>query len=387
VADGEDPPAVTPLAPTGARTRIFPLPLYATSPAEGSTYGVLPVFMRIDETGRTTSITAPSVSWNSAAGLSGTFRFYRLADVARTWWIIAAASTGGNRSIRLEYRDVSGVPARTTFEVQGLARRNIFYRYFGLGPFTTHADQSSYTRVLALLSVRAGLNVARHFNVGLRGNVRYDLPEEGAVFDLPPTQVKYPAAPGLDGAAISTGEVSLRYDTRFKGDYDESGLASELHIARDFGLLRSPSFWRFTWHTRLLVPETSRITGAARLYWTDESGGNGVPFYYRSALGGDTLFRGYTDDRFIDRGAWQAEMEQRIRLFTTTWFGVRADWRVDPFVAVGQVYPRFAEILSRPRFVGGVGLRAFVHPNVLGRVDVAYSSDGFTAYVLMGYPY
>jgi hypothetical protein len=74
-------------------------------------------------------------------------------------------------------------------------------------------------------------------------------------------------------------------------------------------------------------------------------------------------------------------------LFETHWFHVNADWRMDPFIAVGQVYPNFASIASNVRGVFGLGLRAFVRPNVLGRVDLAYGTDGFTAYVILGYPY
>jgi hypothetical protein len=221
----------------------------------------------------------------------------------------------------------------------------------------------------------------------VRGVVRWDRTQERAIFNLPPTQELYPGTPGLDGAAMATAELSIRFDTRALGDYDVRGVASELHAARDFGWAGGVSLWRGTWHTRVLWPEWSFVSGAARLYWTDESGGANVPFFYRSALGGDTLFRGFTDDRFIDRGAWQAETEQRFRLFTTDWFHVHADWRMDPFFAIGQVYPNLGSIASHVRPVGGVGLRAFVHPNVLGRVDVAYSSDGFTAYVILGYPY
>jgi hypothetical protein len=368
-------------------TEFFPLPLYATSPAEGSTYGALPVFMRIDGEGRTTSITAPSASWNSAAKLNGTFRFYRFPRPGRSWLFIVAASTHVNRSFRFDFRDVPGLPLRRTFEVQLLARKNIFYRYFGLGPDTIHAAQSSYTRALALGGARLGLNLLPHLNVGVRGGARWDRPERGAVFHLPPTQDLYPTAPGLAGAALATGELSIRFDTRDLGDYDVSGVASELHVARDFGLSNAPSFWRLTWHTRVLVPEASFLTGAAHLYWTDELGGAGVPFYYRSALGGDVLFRGFTDDRFIDRAAWEAEAEQRFKLFSTHWFHVIADWRADPFVAAGQVFPDYANIVSHVRWVAGLGLRAFVHPNILGRVDLAYSSDGFAAYVLLGYPY
>ena len=385
-ADGA-PVSTAPAGNGEHHLEFFPLPLYATSPAEGSTYGAIPVFMRVDGNGRTTSITAPSASWNSATHINATFRFYSFPSDTRRWLVILAGSTHVNRSFRFEYKDVPGDPGHFTLEVQTLARKSLFYRYFGLGPDTTYADQSSYTRVLGLMSVRGGLNVAPHLNIGVRGGLRGDRPEVGAVFNLPPTQVRYPDAPGLGGAALATAELSVRFDSRDRGDFDDRGAAAELHLARDFGISGSDSFWRATWHSRVLVPETSLLSGAARLYWTDESGGGGVPFYYRSALGGDTLFRGFTDDRFIDRGAWEAELEQRFRLFQTDWFHVKADWRVDPFIAVGQVYPNFSSIASNVRGVFGLGLRAFVRPNVLGRVDLAYGTDGFTAYVILGYPY
>jgi hypothetical protein len=393
VEAGESEPAAptadtTRSAASARHTQFFPLPLYATSPNEGSTYGALPVFMRVAADGRTTSITAPSLSWNRAAGFSGTFRFYSFAHRTRVWWVILAASTNVNRSLRFEYRDVPGHPRRLTVEIQALARRNLFYRFFGLGPDTTEADQSSYTRVLALLSVRGGVNVVPHVNVGLRGGVRWDRPQRGAIFGLPSTQDRYPDVPGLEGAALATAGLSLRFDTRAQGDFDVRGLASEAHLARDVGFAGGVSMWRLTWHTRVLVPETSFLSGAARLYWTDALGGGAdVPFFHQSALGGDTLFRGFSEGRFIDRGAWEAEIEQRFRLFQTDWFHVRADWRIDPFVAVGQVYSSVDNLVSHVRVVGGVGLRAFVRPNVLGRVDLAYSSDGFNAYVLLGYPY
>ena len=387
--EGELPSAndVGPPSARHSKTEFFPLPLYATSPAEGSTYGALPVFMRVDDTGRTTWITAPSVSFNSATKVNGTFRYYSFPTTTRQWLIILAGSTHVNRSFRFDFRNVPGFPWSMTEEVQLLARRSLFYRFFGFGPDTSHDDQSSYTRELALASARAGINLAPHLNLGVRAGARWDKPQRGAVFGLPPTQDRYPGTPGLDGAALGTFELSLRFDTRERGDYDVRGVASELHGARDFALKNSDSFWRVTWHTRVLWTEGAWARGAARLYWTDESGGGRVPFYYRSALGGDTLFRGFTDDRFIDRGAWEAEFEQRLRLFSTHWFHVNADWRADPFVAVGQVYPTFNAVASHVRKVIGLGLRAFVYPNVLGRVDLAYGSDGFAAYVILGYPY
>jgi hypothetical protein len=388
-SDVEDPEGADRVAAARKKhTELFPLPLFATSPSEGITVGVLPVFLRVDGLGRTSSITAPSVSWNSSAGINGTYRYYSVGQTSRIWTLILSASTHVNRSLRFDYRDVPGDVGRGTLEIQILARRNIFYRFFGFGPDTLHSDESSYIRELALLSVRAGKNLFPHFNLGARAGVRGDKPQEGTVQGLPSTFALYPGTPGLSGAALATLELNLRYDSRPRGDYGISGLASELHAARDLGFDGGVSLWRLTWHTRVLVPETSWLTGAARLYWTDQwGGGPNVPFFYRSALGGDTLFRAFTDDRFIDRGAWEAEAEQRILIFRTTWFGVVTDWRMDPFVAVGQVYPDYANIASHVRAAAGVGFRGFVYPNILGRVDVAYSSDGFAAYCLMGYPY
>jgi len=55
-------------------------------------------------------------------------------------------------------------------------------------------------------------------------------------------------------------------------------------------------------------------------------------------------------------------------------------------MAIGQVYDNF-DLFSHVRITGGIGLRAWVHPNVVGRVDLAVSDEGFHAYVMLGYPF
>ena len=99
---------------------------------------------------------------------------------------------------------------------------------------------------------------------------------------------------------------------------------------------------------RVLVPELSFLQGAARFYWLQVIG-NDVPFYDQASLGGEVLFRGFHEDRFIDMGAWEVEVEQRLKLFQTHIFGVVADWRIDPFVAAGQVYGDDLALVARAR--------------------------------------
>ena len=101
------------------------------------------------------------------------------------------------------------------------------------------------------------------------------------------------------------------------------------------------------------MPELSCLQGAARIYWMQVFGTD-VPFYDQASLGGEDLFRGFQEDRFIDMGAWEVEAEQRVKLFRTHLFGVVADWRIDPFVSVGQVYGDGHDALVVRARLGGI---------------------------------
>jgi hypothetical protein len=380
--------AQAPAAPgEGAKSKFFPLPMYTTVPNEGSTYGIMPVVLRVGPDGNVRWILAPSVSWNRSAGVNGTFRYYRYYGADRWWSIVAAASTKVNRTLWLEYWALPEEPGAITIEGLGQVRRNIFYRFFGLGPDTPKSGESSYTRLMENLTARVGVNLPSHFNAGVRIVVRHDHPLRYAIRGLPLTHDAYPDAPGIDGASVASAGLSLRYDSRAGRNYAESGVAIDVTGSYARGLEAFDHFWQGTAQARALVPETSFLQGAARVYWTDQTGGRAIPFFYQATLGGEALLRGYPEDRFIDRGAWEAEIEQRFRILRTHMFGVTTDWRIDPFLAVGQVYPDFGDMFGHPRLTGGVGLRAWVQPNILGRVDVAYTSEGLQAYVVLGYPY
>jgi hypothetical protein len=368
------------------QTKFIPLPMYATNPNEGSTYGAMPVFMRTrTRDGSVYSITAPSVSWNAAAGVTGTYRYFRYFDTVRTGSLVGSFSTRINRTIWLTYDNTTRDRGVSTQNAVLMVRRNLFYRFFGLGPDTRPDGESSYTRTVATANGRWGWNLGHDLNVGPMLEVRGDRLERHAIFNLPTLQDRYPDAPGIGGAALARQGVSLRYDTRDGGDYAESGVASELAVSLAEGIAGAGVFGQLTWQTRALLPEVSFLQLAARLYWTQVIG-HDVPFYYRASLGGEQLLRGFPEDRFIGMGAWEAEIEQRVRVLQTHIFGVTADWRVDPFVAVGQVYDG-ANLFSHVRVAGGIGFRAWVRPNVLGRVDAAYASEGLRFYVVLGYPF
>jgi len=371
----------------GIENQLIPLPIYSTLPNEGSTWGVMPVILRVcPEGARTESIIAPSVSWNSVIHYTGTFRLYHYptADTALT--VIASASTNINYNGLLIWQRQPTERGESTDDVLLRVQRTVFERFFGLGPDTRSSDESSYTSLRFIANARRGLNVVDHLNLGVTVGFERDSVESIGVPGLPLTTEVFPDAPGIRGATLASQGLDVRYDDRQGGDYAERGFRVDVAGAVVEGLSGSPTFLRGGLQARAVVRETSRVSGAARAYWTGVTSG-GAPFYQQGTLGGSLLMRGFTEGRFVDRQAWTFELEQRIRLVRTHLFGVIADWRVDPFLATGQVFGSFADAASRPQLAGGFGLRAFVHPNVLGRVDVAYAGEGVKVYVELGYPY
>lgn len=374
--------------PGGFATRIIPLPVYATLPNEGDTFGGMPVFLRVcDVNARTESIIAPSITWNDVIHWTGTFRLFHYPSDEQTLTIIASASTRINSGVLLQWRDLPRAPGGFTTEVELRWQRSAFFRFFGLGPDTPESAETSYTRARGHAAARYGLNLGGNWNAGAGLLFDTDAVQDLGVPGLPLSRRVFPPdTPGFGGSTIIGQTVDLRFDTRPNFENSERGLFANAAVGVVEGISGSPSYLRGSVRVRALHPELGFIAGAARLDWTAISTPR-APFYDQSTLGGAFLLRGFTEDRFIDQSAWTFEAEQRIRLFQTHIYGVTADWRIDPFIAVGQVYRAIDQAFSRPRVAGGVGLRAWVRPNVVGRIDIANGGEGWKVYVEIGYPY
>ena len=374
--------------PGGLATRIVPLPVYATLPNEGDTFGAMPVFLRVcDASARTESIIAPSITWNDVIHWTGTFRLFHYPSDEQSLTFIASASTRINSGVLLQWRDLPRVPGVFTTELELRWQRSAFFRFFGLGPDTPESKETSYTRVRGHAFARHGLNLGGDWNAGLGLLFHTDAVQDLGVPGLPLSRRVFPSTtPGFGGSTIIGQTIDIRFDTRPNFENSERGLFANAAAGVIEGLSGSPSYVRGSVRVRALHPEFGFIAGAARLDWTAVSTPQ-APFYDQSTLGGAYLLRGFTEDRFIDQNAWTLEVEQRVRLFQTHIYGVTADWRIDPFIAVGQVYRAIDQAFSRPRTAFGIGLRAWVRPNVVGRIDIANGGEGWKVYVEIGYPY
>ena len=373
--------------PSGLGTRVVPLPVYATLPNEGDTFGFMPVFLRVcDESARTESIIAPSITWNDVIHWTGTLRWFHYPADDQTLTLIVSASTRINSGVLLQWRDLPSQAGAFTTEIELRWQRSAFFRFFGLGPDTPEGAETSYTRLRGVAEARRGLNLGGDWNAGIALSFHADAVQDIGVPGLPISRRVFFGAPGMDGSAIAGQTIDIRFDSRPNRENSERGLFASAAAGVVEGLYGSPAYLRGSIRVRALHPELGFIAGAARLDWSGVSTSQ-APFYDQSTLGGAFLLRGFTEDRFIDQNGWTLEAEQRIRVLQTHIYGVTADWRIDPFIAVGQVYRAVDQAFSRPRVAGGVGFRAWVRPNVVGRIDVATGGEGWKVYVEIGYPY
>jgi hypothetical protein len=381
------PPAARAECTGDQETKTIPLPVWATSPNEGNTWGVMPVFLRVCAADQSTQwLIAPSVTWNSVIHYTASLRFYDYLDPDTMLSVVASASTRINYRLVARWQRLPGDDGTWTDEAVLDVDRNAFARFYGLGPDAPAGAETSYTSARVLVSERRGRNLVDHLNAGILVGFEHDAIEDRGVPGLPLAPERFPAVPGMRGGAVLWQGIDLRYDDRVGGDYAERGVRLEASLAVVEGLVRSPTFVRGGAQARAIVPELAWLSGAARAMWTAVSD-PGAPFYLQSGLGGSFALRGFPDGRFVDRQAWTIEAEQRIRLIQTHIMGVAVDWRADPFVAVGQVFRDLGGALSRPRLTGGVGLRAVVAPSLVGRVDLASGGEGLSVYAEIGYPY
>ena len=62
--------------------------------------------------------------------------------------------------------------------------------------------------------------------------------------------------------------------------------------------------------------------------------------------------------------------------------------RLAPFIDLGAVMERLDRASGRQfEFNPGIGFRAVVRPNIIGRVDVGIGRDGPALFVGLGYPF
>ncbi len=371
---------------------VIPVPVIHYSLNESYWVGAAVPILESNSKGELQHIYVPFFSYNRYVGATPGLYYYGYPSDTAQYSATVDYSTKVQRDIDLTYKDVGAGGGRYVLAGRVNWFKNPFRRLFGIGNQTSESDDSSYTSGETLVELTAGINVNE--NVRLMWTEHYhDISiDAGIVNSLPQAQVQYSQLPGMDGATIVGHKLTARYDTRDKQLISTRGTYVNLSVEWNQNLQHSgASPWvRTTLDARHLLPHyDDKLVFVAR-FFTDTVNGHtqGIPFYERPTLGGETTLRGFGQSRFIDDTALLFNFEERIPVTQVKAFDYLIDLEVAPFLDIGRVMSGFSirdfqDFQVNP----GTGLRILARPHVVGRLDVAYGRDGPNLFVGLDYPF
>lgn len=378
------------LMPAAAKadTSIIPLPVFATSRNGGNDFGFMPVFLRKEQNEYVYAIVAPSVIYNGVTGMNFTFRYLGYPSVDKNYRIFVNRSTKVDQEYTGEYWDDKFLDGKLRLYGRASFFKDSQYRFFGLGERTATEDESNYLNSEMNAQFSLGYYLPNDFMLSYGEKLRWLTIRRGKVKELPYMRTKFPTLEGQTGGAVHDRRLTLTYDTRDDEVYPGSGWYANAFQEVGVGYTRSRTYSRSGIDGRTYISFfdkrlTTVLKGAVEI-----TGGRKVPFFERSTIGGENTLRGYGTYRYSDDGFILLNVEERIRLFKMHIFGVWSDWEAAPFIDMGRVYSSFSKDFFHHYQVNpGVGFRAIVQPNVVGRVDFGYGKEGLTAFVGLDFPF
>lgn len=381
----------------------FVIPAVATAKNDGVDVGFIVPYLFADDEGRITKIIAPMYIHNEFVGSRATLNLFRYPARGELYKLIASVTEKTERKFQLDYQNLFLSGGRYSLEGNVGFFKNGTARFFGIGPRTVafQENETNYTDRELLGHITGGIYVGpgrritwteRLRNVEVRGGALADTDAktvDGA--PIPFTQSVFPAIKGTGGATVWGHRLAFLDDTRDDTVTPTVGsyLSLFLELAQSLTADTKTVFSRYGFDYRVLLPnQTKRYTFVFRAKLEATVGGEEIPFFERSSLGGQNTLRGYGVGRFVDNHALVFNFEERIQLFHLKVFGTVAEVEMAPFLDVGKVtntfrFRAFSQYEANP----GIGFRAIARPNVVGRVDFATGNEGSTVFAGLDFPF
>lgn len=368
-----------------------PLPVIASSPNEGITTGALTAFLAHNKRDEVTTLVAPQLTYNDNFGITASLYGALYPTPERNIEFNLSQSSRVNHDYELRVRDASLLSNKLELNGFFFKLADGSSRFFGFNASSPQQMETNYANDELGYTVSAGYKLGRHYQLTFGDRFRDVRIRSGAIEKLPDIKDKFSSAtvPGIDGFTTHAVRISLLYSTLDNRDTPTYGGYARISFEPTMKALGGASnYRRYEVETKGFIPlDNARYISVFRLMY-NQTLGDDVPFLEQSILGGESSLRGYGRNRFIDNSFMLCNLEERIRLFRWEVFGVTADWEVAPFVDLGAVMESLDKAKSSDfKFNPGIGFRAIVRPNIIGRVDLGIGKDGPAVFVGLGYPF
>jgi hypothetical protein len=367
-----------------------PLPVIASSPNEGITAGALTAFLLHNDKDEVSTLLTPQVNWNKNFGITTTLygAFYPTPD--RSWEANLSQSTKVNCDYEFRIRDRNFLNKNIDANAWVYGFSDGSARFYGF-EHSKRQDETNYADIEYGFTVSGGYELFPGFQVVLGERFRKVSIGQGAVTSIPNIRERFTliGVPGINGFTTHAQKLAFVYNTLDSPSAPTRGIYTRFsaEVSAKF-LGSSDDFHHYDAEIKGYLPfEDARFITVGRIAW-NQTLGNSVPFLERSILGGENTLRGYGRNRFIDSTYLLCNIEERIRLFRWEIFNVTADWELAPFIDLGAITKRLDSISTHDfEFNPGIGFRATVRPNIVGRVDIGFGNEGPAVFVGLGYPF
>lgn len=368
---------------------IFPVPIIDVNPTEGETFGLMPLAIFADkETEAIKALIGVLGQYNSTTKGGGGAMIHLLPSKDQSIKLFGEMSQRYYRELSFQFSDPYLFDDfYIDFDFTYL--KTPFRRFYGLGKKTHEDDESNFTSRNFSVDLEAGYYLLKNFRINyLFGFNTTDLLDK-ALDDVSDTLDRYGHLEQVKDSTNFTHGTSLVFDSRKDGEYSRYGTkaAGSFYFSNE-ALASDNNFQAFNFELIQLHSWWKEKTTTAFRFFFQQIYGHDTPFYQMSQLGGENELRAFASERFVDRGKIIFQVEQRIKLGRPKLFGKSFDVYLDPFFEVGQVFNDADQLgFNRWQPVGGFGLRTFVPPNVIGRLDFGIGTEGFEIYTEFGYPF
>ncbi len=368
------------------------LPIIATDPNQGPTFGVLPVGV-VKESDRITNIFAPDVTYNEITGLGGIFRMRRFFSRDAFLLLDAGTSTEGNHDYELVYSQRRVGPNRFLYYVGRFAYRvTLANRFYGIGNDTEEDDETSFVLYQTTAEAVLGIELPLDFDLELKERISSYKVGGSAIDDIASTKAVFPGVRGVDEGrqTILTHQIRLTYDVRDSRTAPQDGVFAEfLYEVADSTLGSDVAFQRFALTVVSLFPKLGgRLVTAVRLGAVFMIGDK-IPFYELAVIGGKESVRGYGFGRFRGKNAYIANLEERWNLPPITIAGNVLVLQLAAFIDAGRVYDEDERFTLADTHLAAGGAVRMIVPNseLVASIDVGFSDEGSAVFVGLDYPF
>jgi hypothetical protein len=367
----------------------IPLPVIKTDPNEGVSLGALSAFLVHNARDEIGTMIVPQLNYNEHFGVTATLFAAFYPAPGRRWEVGLSRSSRVNQDYSLEFRDASLLDGALDVGGEVFAFTDGSARFFGFQSRSASRNETNYASEEAGFRLAAGYRLTREFAVTLADRFRHVEIGRGAVRTLPGLQDRFTPeqVPGIRGFVTHAQEIGLAFTTLDDPGMPTRGVLGRAAVEFSTRALGSTASYRhYTFEVKGFVPfDGSRYVTAIRAAY-NQTLGDDVAFLERSILGGKSTLRGHGANRFIDSSYALLNIEERIRVLRYRLFNVNTDWEVAPFLDIGAVAKSLLDLRSRNFVINpGVGFRAVVRPNVVGRVDVGFGKEGPAIFATLGY--